>query len=134
RRGDQAVAGSPRGAGRAVSWATRASVSRLGYDRGLRALVDLQGKDIRPGIMTDDIEVEFSTADSFQIEVRGQDGLAAEIRAGKNLAERADDRAASAHQHGIGRVAQRHAHRGREGVLANELARGQHEEAPFAAP
>ena len=72
---------------------------RLRNDRVLRRLIDLQLKHVRSAVMTDDVKVELPAADLAQIKRSRQNGFALKVRPREDLAQRADDGAAAAHQH-----------------------------------
>ena len=65
-----------------------------------------------------DDEVERAAPDVVPIKVCGQDDFTCEMWTGQHLPQRSDDRAPTAHQHGIRGIAKRHAHTGRKRLLA----------------
>src|SRR5262249_18502402 len=75
---------------------------------GCRRFIDDQLKYVGPGIMAGHVEIELATADVVEIEGRGQNGFTLEAGAGQHFAEGTDDRAATPHQHRVGRVAEGH--------------------------
>src|ERR1700674_118858 len=100
-------------------------------DRAGRRLIDAQLKYVRAAVLAGHVEVELSTPDIVQIQGRGEYGFALEMWAGEDVAQRADDGAAAAHQHRVGRIAKRHTHGLGKIPLADKLARAQDEAAPF---
>jgi len=58
-------------------------------------LLDAQGEYVRPGIMSDRIEVELRAGDLVEVDLGRQDALAFVVRPGEDLAERAHHAASS---------------------------------------
>src|SRR6266699_541773 len=65
------------------------------YDRGLRLLVDTKREDIGSGIVSNNIEIIFSSCNVGQIKLRRQDTLFAVVGTRKYLAQRIDDATSS---------------------------------------
>ena len=59
--------------------------------RNLRIGVDAQPEDVGPGVVPGDVEVELAPDDLVEIELGGDERLAAASRGGQDLAERIDD-------------------------------------------
>jgi hypothetical protein len=53
--------------------------------RLLRGFVDVQLKDVCPGVMANDVQVEFATSDVGQIELSGEHLLGTIHRSGEHL-------------------------------------------------
>ncbi len=64
-------------------------------DRGLVPLIHVQLEDIRPRVVTDNIQVEFAADDLRRINFSGQYRLPLPIRSGKRISEGVHDAAAA---------------------------------------
>src|SRR5262249_53139514 len=80
--------------GRDITVGTRVRSARGRY-RFARRLVDAQLEDVRPCIVTHDVEVQSRARNVAQVEFRSQDGLPLIVGAGEQIAEGPHDAAAA---------------------------------------
>src|SRR5439155_1876231 len=93
----------------------------------LRPLVDMKLKNIRPGIMTDHIEVELAADDLCAVDVGDQDRFTLHVGPREKVAEWIDDAAAATRHDCLRVVAKRRAIVRGEVGPAVELITGEHE-------
>src|SRR5258705_694472 len=74
---------------------------RVRRDGLLRAFVDVELKNIRARIMTNDVQIIFAANNLRTIDFGDQNGLALEVRACQKIAKRVDDATAPARHDGV---------------------------------
>ncbi len=102
-------------------------------DGRLGAFVDVKLKDVGAGVVADNIKIVFPADDLSAIDFSDENGFVLKIRSCKEIAERVNDAASPARDHGVWIIAKGSAVVGGKIAATIELIAGEHEAATFDA-
>src|SRR5262249_34975617 len=124
---EQGVAATPERPRRSFGIILVVHFMTMHSDAPLGPLVDVELKDIGPGIVSDNIEAEFAARDLAEIDFGHEDRFIVRVRPGDEVAERIDDATPTASDYSFRLIVEGRGVLGGKIPTSIELIRGQYE-------